>query len=965
MIALLKTMNPRNFSAVFFSSLVVLFLFTPSMAQTNPGRLRGKVLDPAGAVVVGASVSLTDRGGQSITTVSDKQGVYEFRSLVPGAYALKATSKGFSQFQLSDVNVGAGEQVLDVELSIEVEKQQLTVEDRTAGVEVSSANNASATVITGKALDALSDDPDDLQSDLQALAGPSAGPNGGEIYIDGFSDGKLPPKSAIREIRVNQNPFSAQYDRLGYGRVEVFTKPGTEKYHGSLMLMGNNSVFNSKSPFAPNQPSYSTQMYEGEVSGPLNKKATWYMNFERRSIGDVSVINATVLDPTFSQVPYQSAISSPRIMTEINPRLDYQLTNNNTLTARYEFERSTQENGGIGLYSMPTQAYNSISNEHNLQVSDTQIVNSRMINETRFQYVRDRSDQSPVDTSVTISVPGSFVSGGSQSGTQSNYTDRYEIQNYTSMALTRHFMRFGGRVRVTRQSNSSNALYNGVYSFNSIDSYQITESMLAQGATPSDIRLAGGGASQFVIAMGQPLTSITYADMGLYAEDDWRIRPNLTLSYGLRYETQNDINNGGSLAPRVGIAWGLGSSKGTPKTVLRAGFGIFYDRYSQNMMMQVARYNGTSQQQFIVTNPDFYPTIPNISDLVNSATSQTIYRQSPKLTAPYVMQAAITLERQVTRTATVSATYLNSRGRDQFISQNINAPLSYDLADPCASRPLGTCQNVYQYESAGEFNQQQLIANTNIRGGKFFNVFGFYTLNYANSNTSGSGSFPSQPYNISADYGRAAFSVRQRLVMGGSLNLKFRTTLSPFVIWNTGQPFNITTGKDSNGDSIFNDRPSFASNPNGPGVLYYEGTYLNPTPLPGETIIPINYGTGPGAFTFNLRVSKTFGFGKAGGGEVASSSGGHGPGGHGPGGGPGGGPGPFGRMGMGGGGGSSSRYSLTFTAQIRNLFNNVNLASPVGNMSSPVFGLSNSLAGGPFGSSAANRRIDFQVRFGF
>src|ERR1700749_672012 len=126
----------------------------------------------------------------------------------------------------------------------------MVTDEAAAALSVDPAANAGAIVIQGKDLEALSDDPDELQSDLQALAGPSAGPNGGEIYIDGFTGGTLPPKSSIREIRINQNPFSAQYDKLGYGRIEVFTKPGTDEYHGQFYLMGNDSVFNTSNPFA-------------------------------------------------------------------------------------------------------------------------------------------------------------------------------------------------------------------------------------------------------------------------------------------------------------------------------------------------------------------------------------------------------------------------------------------------------------------------------------------------------------------------------------------------------------------------------------------------------------------------------------------------------------------------------------------------------------------------------------------
>ena len=155
-------------------------------------------------------------------------------------------------------------------------------------------------VLSGKDLDALSDDPDELADDLQALAGPSAGPNGGQIYIDGFTGGQLPPKSSIREIRINQNPFSAEYDKLGYGRIEIFTKPGTDQYHGQVSVNGNSSYFNSTSPFATSNPPYDSTQYTANFGGPMGKKASFFINFERRNIGDNAIVNAYVLDPSFA-----------------------------------------------------------------------------------------------------------------------------------------------------------------------------------------------------------------------------------------------------------------------------------------------------------------------------------------------------------------------------------------------------------------------------------------------------------------------------------------------------------------------------------------------------------------------------------------------------------------------------------------------------------------------------------------
>src|SRR5258706_16113532 len=186
-------------------------------------------------------------------------------------------------------------------MKIQVEEEKIQVSDTVPTVDVNPANNAGAIVISGKELEALPDDPDELLSDLQALAGPSAGPNGGQMYIEGFTAGQLPPKSSIREIRINQNPFSSEYDKLGYGRIEIFTKPGTDKYHGQVYIIGNDSSFNSQNPFAGEEPAYYTVQYNGNIGGPLVKKASFFFNVEHRNINELAAGTALVLDPSLNK----------------------------------------------------------------------------------------------------------------------------------------------------------------------------------------------------------------------------------------------------------------------------------------------------------------------------------------------------------------------------------------------------------------------------------------------------------------------------------------------------------------------------------------------------------------------------------------------------------------------------------------------------------------------------------------
>src|SRR5215475_996394 len=310
--------------------LLVLLWAVSVSAQTPTGMLRGQVTDPSGAAVLGATILLTTPSGASMDTTTNKEGGYEFKDLPPGNYQIKAVAEGFELFTQGRVAIIAGQVArVSIALAIKVEKEKVEVTDSTTKIDVNPANNANTITLQGKDLEALSDDPDELQSELQALAGPSAGPSGGQIYIDGFTAGQLPPKASIREIRINQNPFSSEYDKLGYGRIEIFTKPGTDKYHGQFFVMGNSSAFNSHNPFAGSEASYDTTQYSGNLGGPLGKAASFFFNAERRNINDLAVINAVTLDQNLNQVQFQGSVPNPRARTNIGPRVDYAITKNN------------------------------------------------------------------------------------------------------------------------------------------------------------------------------------------------------------------------------------------------------------------------------------------------------------------------------------------------------------------------------------------------------------------------------------------------------------------------------------------------------------------------------------------------------------------------------------------------------------------------------------------------------------
>ena len=732
----------RSFVFIFVTLFVLLMLARSLPAQSGSGTLRGRVTDPTGAVIPQATVTATGAKGQKATTVTDNQGAYELKGLSPGTYTITTAAKGFAVSTEQNFAISADQaQRFDIALEIQVEQEKVEVQEESTTVSVNPSENASSIVIKGKDLEALSDDPDEMQQELEALAGPSAGPNGGQIYIDGFTAGQLPPKSSIREIRINQNPFSAEYDKLGYGRIEIFTKPGTDQFHGQFMLSGNSSAFDALSPFAPDQPPFHSELFNGSLSGPLGKKASFFFTAQVRDINDSSIVNAvvpTTADPNPTTANFTQAVPSQQTRINVGPRVDFQLTPSNTLTVRYQYFRDSEDNAGVGQFSLPSQAYNTVETEDTVQISDTQVINTNIVNETRFQYLHDSNSQTVQNFQPTVSVLGAFTDGGNQIGNGSDVQNHYELQNYTSIVHGNHLIKFGGRLRAVTDSNVSLTNFNGAFTFSTLAAYEPNVqagnsclSMLIAGlpTVPTPAALAQCGATQFSITTGQPQSDVTMVDAGLYAQDDWRIRPNMTLSYGLRFETQNDIHDHGDFAPRLSFAWGLGGGgkKSAPKTVLRAGYGIFYDRVPYNLVLQTERLNGFTQQQTIVA-----------ANTAMGQTSPTSYQFASGLRAPSTMQTAIGVERQVARSTTVAVTYINSYGEHQLFLRNANAPFpgTYPL-DPI--RPFGGTDNIYQYDSEGIFRQNQVIANFRTSIGTKLSLFGFYTLNYANSDLGSGG----------------------------------------------------------------------------------------------------------------------------------------------------------------------------------------------------------------------------------
>nr|WP_246301551.1 carboxypeptidase regulatory-like domain-containing protein [Granulicella arctica] len=935
--------------------LLILFSFSPPFVAKaqNSGTLHGQVLDPTGALVSGASVTLTQEN-KIVTSHSGQDGTYLFRALPAGKYSVSVQAPGFVLPSKVVTSIDSGQsRQLNLILTIAVEQQNVQVTDQTSGVSVNPDENSNALVIKGSDLDALSDDPDQLQNELQALAGPAAGPNGGQIYIDGFSGGQLPPKSSIREIRVNQNPFSAEFDRIGYGRIEILTKPGSDKFSGHVTSLATDSALNTGNPLVTQQPAYYLYFLQGDVNGPLTKQSSYFLSIFNLQRQNQSIIDAT--NPANVATILQQALPNPSSLISINPRVDVQVGESNTLSIRDSFTRSVQTGNGVGALSLAQQANNATNLENAIQLSDTVVVNSHIINETHFQWRRVRNDQVPSFINPTITVQGAFINGGSNSGTVKDHQDIFELQNYSTATVSKHTIRFGTRLRAYRDANESTSGANGNYIFQSVSEYRAN--------TPTQYQAN---------VINNPLARALLFDAALFYQDDWRVKPNLTFSYGLRYEGQNRIHNRADIGPRLALAWAPRYQANKPaKTVLRAGYGWFYDRFTvpnsfssatgTPYIIQTIHQNGVNQQGYIVNSPDFYtPAAPVSSTTLSAAGSSTptISTIDPHFHAALSMQGGLGVDRQIGKRNTVNVTYLYTRGVHQYRSNTVTAP-TFDVANYTLTGPTPSVYN-NQFQSGGIFNENQIIASSNISIRKL-SLHSSYTYTEAKSDTSGVTFFPSIAQNPGLDYGRAGFGIHHRFFLLATYNAPHGIVIAPLLSAQSGTPYNITIGNDLTGNNQFNARPTYGTCGAAGVVSTHYGCFDTDPSGKDESLIPFNDGTGPANVVFHMRVSKVIGIGPHIKGAASGAMG------------PQGGNGSVNGRGLSGSQAQPKldatvprRYSLTFIAGALNIFNIVNRGTTNGVLSSPLFGTSQTLASGPYGSpTPGNRSIFMQALFSF
>jgi hypothetical protein len=839
--------------------LMVLVCTVPRIEAQTAGEVRGVVTDETGGLVVGATVTLKSGRGAKTSATTDHEGRYRVVSESPGKMTLTVEAAGFASSTRSVTVTGARSTVIDVQLRVAI-NERVDVQGGMVGVSLDSEQNLSGIRLSGRALEALPDDPESLLQALRQLAA-TTGTRLDLVtfYVDGLPlTRRLPPKDVIQSVRINANPFSAEFAEPGASRVEILTRPATGHYHGNGRIDFNDARLNGRDPFEPNQANYQTRTYEGYIGGPIVRNRWGFLAYGGRwEQDDNVVVNATPIDPaTLQPQRLRLNVPSPSRTTSYSLKSDVRVTQNHTAAVEYGNDEVRRTAGLQSGFDLPERAYTGESREQTASLWVTSVF-SGVLNELRARVSRGRLDNRAVTMTPAILVLEAFNAGGNQDALfRADTTETMRIANVTTLARQAHSIRVGAEADIARLAQVDRANFNGTFIFGSdVVRDGLGNPVAGINGEPSVISgldlyrgvLAGAPGyrpSQFSIANGDPAVALSSVEAAWFAQDDWRAAPRLTISYGIRHDIQQSSGLRMGFAPRAGLAWTPGSGG---NSAVRAGAGIFYTRIPRPLFTDALRLDGRHGQRLVVDRPAFFPRVPDSLPGVQDLTA-AIRTLSPELTLPRTLVSTVSYDRRLVGNLFGSIGYTWRRGMDLLRTREIGVSTQPGITAPNAL--------VLQFESTGRSSAHEVNATVSGNIGPYVTLFGSYGFTRAMQDTDDLYSVPADSSNPAAEWG-AALVPQHRVSLGGTINLPDDYAVYPFFSWTSELPFNITSGNDTNFDSVFTDRPSLA-NAGQAGAVATPFGLFNPNPRPGEAVIPRNFGMGPAFFTFDLTAAKAF-----------------------------------------------------------------------------------------------------------
>lgn len=745
--------------------------------------LSGVVLDPSGAAIPEAKVILRrDDSRSEQTRTTNQRGQFRYTRLASGNYEIEAQKEGFKP-TLTQLTVGAqGTAPLQIVLPIAELRDELAVADRLNQVSANPDENLNVIKLDRETLKNLPVLGNDVIGSLASLLDASSiGSGGATVIVDGLEQTKRKkiPASTIQEVRINQNPYSAEFSRPGRGRIEVITKAGSPEYHGEFNFIFRDHHLDARNAFALERPPEQRRIYEGNLTGPVGdgKKTTFLFSVNREEENLQSIV--------FAQTPagvVAENVANPNQDTELSLRIDHQVSKKTTLSIRYEHTFDSSRNGGVGGFNLPEVASNSASREHQLYFTHRRIISPKLINEFTLRVGHDGGSSRSLRLGVPrIVVLDAFTGGAGQTDRRGTETET-QINEIITWTHGKHFVRGGVNIpAIIRRGLSDRSNFGGTFTFATLADYLNNRPFL------------------FSINQGDGRLVFWQKDFGLFAQDNILVRPNFSVGLGLRYDWQNYLGDGNNFAPRLSFAYAPDKQR---KTVLRGGAGIFYDRTGGGPIGDRLRYDGQRLRQVIIDNPG-YPD-PLSSGAPLAAMPSNIVRFAPDIRSPYTIQFNLGVERQLAKSLTATANYINTRGVKLFRSRDLNAPPPPSYLQ----RPDPIIGVLRQIESAAHSQAHALELMLRGRLSRFFNGTIQYNLGRAYNNASGINALPANNYDLTGEWSRAEFDERHRFNLLGVIEAGDWFSLGLTLTLASGRPYNLTTGRDDNHDSVANDRPA-------------------------------------------------------------------------------------------------------------------------------------------------------------